>query len=296
MRDAAALIEAFLGHLETVRGLSSHTVRAYGADLRRYHEWAESQGVDALGPTHRELRRYLAALDSAGYSRRTIGRRLASLRSFLRYLHDHQLIASDPSAIVATPQVGRSLPTILSDEAVRAVLDAPDPSTPVGLRDRAILELLYASGIRVSELTGLTPDSVDLSSLTVTVEGKGGRERIVPVHHLAARRLSEYLAEGRPLLVGRPVDSLFLSVRGNPLSTDAVRRMFKTYVARAGEAVSLSPHALRHTFATHLLEGGADLRSVQELLGHVALSTTQIYTHVSTRHLRDVHRRSHPRG
>lgn len=291
-------LDRFIQHAEKIRGLSPHTVRAYQADLARYFEWAERRGANPLHPSHRELRGFLAELDAAGYSRRTIARRLAAVRSFMRYLHDSGVHTADTSVVIATPKIPRTLPSVLADEAVAALLDAPDPTTPIGIRDRAVLELLHATGIRVSELSGLTRSAVDLRRGSATVLGKGGRERVVPVHRLALRRLDHYLAEGRPRLVcaGRPTEALFLSVRGNPMSPDAVRRMLKKHLSTTGEAMSISPHTLRHTFATHLLEGGADLRSVQELLGHVALSTTQIYTHISTRRLQDVHRRAHPRG
>ncbi len=291
-----AYLHAFLEYLTSVRGLSPHTVRAYAADLSRYLEWAARQGVDPVRPTHRQLRRFLAELSAGDYARRTIARRLAAVRSFLRYLVDEGAIESDPSVVISTPRIPRSLPVVIEPDALRALLDAPDPSTPIGLRDRAVLELLYATGIRVSELAGLTSADLDLPSGKITVLGKGARERIVPLHPFAIRRLREYLAEGRPALLKSPESAVFLSVRGNSLGPDAIRRLLKVHLAATGQALSLSPHVLRHTFATHLLEGGADLRSVQELLGHVALSTTQIYTHVSTRRLQDVHRRAHPRG
>ncbi len=290
-------LDRFLDHCTSARGLSPHTVRGYSADLSRYLEWADRQSVDPLRPTHRELRRYLAELDQAGYSRRTVARRLASLRAFLRHLLETGVTTSDPSSVILTPRVSRSLPSVVRPDDLRALLDAPDPATPVGSRDRAVLELLYATGMRVSELSSLDPGSLDLGSGTLTVLGKGGRERVLPVHPLAVKRIRAYLGDARPALL-RPGRSerLFLSSRGNDFTPDAVRRMLKQRLAEAGLPSDITPHTLRHTYATHLLEGGADLRSVQELLGHVALSTTQIYTHVSTRRLQDVHRRAHPRG
>ena len=297
MSDACRKLEGFLGHLAVERGLSPHTLRAYSSDLARYLEWSERAGVDPLHPTHRALRRYLAELDRSGYARRTIARRMAAVRSFMAYLVEQGEIDSDPSRVVSAPSPPRRLPALVPEQALRALLDAPDPETPLGVRDRAVLEVLYASGIRVSELTGLTLDRLDLAGATATVMGKGSRERVVPLHPMAVSRLRDYLDRARPVFAReRSTPAVFLSSRGNPLSADAVRRLLKTHLARAGAALSLSPHSLRHTFATHLLEGGADLRTVQELLGHVALSTTQIYTHVSTKRLQDVHRQAHPRA
>jgi integrase/recombinase XerD len=186
---------------------------------------------------------------------------------------------------------------VLPLEAVTALLDAPDASTPLGLRDRAVLEVLYATGARVSEVSSLELRDLDLSQGQVTLMGKGSKERIVPMHRIAVETVRRYLREARPMLLsGASGDTLFLSVRGRQYSADAIRRMFKRNTALVGAASALSPHALRHSFATHLLDSGADLRTVQELLGHVALSTTQIYTHLSTQRLQDVHRNAHPRG
>jgi len=295
--EALLHLDAFLQHLSAERGLSEHTVRAYSSDLSRYFEWAERASVDPLRPPHRALRRYLADLDRSGYARRTIARRLTALRTFMGYLTQEGIVQSDPSRVVSAPRTPRRLPSLVPQDVLRTLLDAPDPETPVGVRDRAVLEMLYASGVRVSELTGLSLDRLDLRSGMATVMGKGSKERMVPLHPFAVRRVRDYLERSRPALV-RSADpgTVFLSIRGNPLSADAVRRLLKTHLASAGAATALSPHSLRHTFATHLLEGGADLRTVQELLGHVALSTTQIYTHVSMKRLKDVHRQAHPRA
>jgi integrase/recombinase XerD len=295
--NAELLVDRFLVHLAVERGSSPNTVRAYSADLQRYLEWAQRAGVDPIRLNHRQMRRYLAELDQAGYARRTVARRLSAVRSWFTFLMAEGLTDSDPSSVLITPKLPARLPRLVPAEAIDALLDAPDEHTPVGMRDRAILELLYASGARVSEVSDLTLDAVDLAQGQIRLTGKGSKERIVPIHRAAASRLRHYLAHGRPELVGRtPSDAVFLSVRGRPLSADAIRRLFKRYLAKAGAATSLSPHAMRHTFATHLLEGGADLRTVQELLGHVALSTTQIYTHLSMRRLQDVHRNAHPRA
>lgn len=290
-------VDRFLTHLAVERGYSPQTVRAYSSDLARYLEWAARSGIDPLNATHRQLRLYLAELDRARYARRTVARRIAALRSFFSYLVSEDLAVSDPSAILMTPKMPARLPRVVPADTLRALLDAPDNQTATGLRDGALLELLYATGIRVGELVGLSVGDVDLAQGQAVVFGKGSKERIVPLHHLAVDRLRTYLRDGRPrLLKDHPTDILFLSTRGRPLSPEAVRRILNRHLTAAGATISVSPHALRHTFATHLVEGGADLRTVQELLGHIALSTTQIYTHVSMKRLQDVHRTAHPRA
>lgn len=294
---AHALVDAYLAHLAIERGSSPHTVRAYSGDLRRYLEWADRSGVDPVELNHRQMRLYLAELDRAGYARRTIARRLSAVRSFFAWALAEGMVESDPSTVLATPKMPSRLPRLVPGELLELLLTAPDPSTPVGLRDGALIELLYASGTRVSELAGLTLAKLDLAQGQITVFGKGAKERVLPIHRIAVSRLRTYLADGRPKLV-RPFsdDHVFLSARGGPMSADAIRRMFKRYVREVGAVDSLSPHAMRHTYATHLLDAGADLRTVQELLGHVALSSTQIYTHLSTKRLQDVHKSAHPRA
>jgi len=292
-----SLVDRFLTHLSVERGTSPNTVRAYSADLQRYLEWASRSGLDPIRLNHRQMRRYLAELDQAGYARRTVARRLSAVRSFFGYLVAENIVSADPSSVLATPKIPARLPRLVPSEALDALLEAPDVSEPTGLRDAAILELLYATGARVSEIAGLTLDSLDLGQGQLTLMGKGSKERLVPMHTVAAGKLRRYLMAARPELLGsRETNAVFLSSRGLPLSADAVRRIFKRYLAQTGAARSLSPHAMRHTFATHLIEAGADLRTVQELLGHVALSTTQIYTHLSTRRLQEVHRNAHPRA
>ncbi len=294
--DAHTHVELFLTHLSVERGYSPHTLRAYECDLRHYLAWAEQACIDPHRPSVRDVRRYLAYLDSAGYARRTMARRLASIRAYFSFLHDASVITVDPTQGVGTPRVGRRVPSVIPSVDLRILLDAPDPTTAVGLRDRAILELLYATGIRASELCGLTVSSADRASGTLRVFGKGSKERLVPLHRHCVARLTSYIESGRPSLTKRPTDALFVSVRGNPLSPDALRRLLKRHLAAAGVSQGYSPHTLRHSFATHMLEEGADLRTVQELLGHVALTTTQFYTHVSMKRLQDVHRQAHPRA
>ena len=291
------LVDRYLVHLAIERGASPHTVRAYSSDLKRYLEWAERSHVDPLGLSHRQMRNYLGEMDRAGYERRTISRRLSAVRSFFGYLLTEELVASDPSSVLVTPRVPSRLPNVIPDEALRALLEAPDAESATGLRDRAVLELLYATGARVSELTTLHVADVDFGQGQVRLFGKGSKERIVPVYPVALESVRSYLLRGRPRLLRDPKqDHLLLSSRGNPLSADAIRRLFRRYAAASGVGSGVSPHSVRHTFATHLIEGGADLRTVQELLGHVALSTTQIYTHLSMKRLQDVHGKAHPRA
>jgi len=294
---AAELVDRFLAHLALERGASPNTVRAYAADLARYLEWAERSGIDPITLNHRQMRRYLAELDQAGYARRTVARRLSAVRSLFSYLLGEGLAASDPSSVLVAPKIPRRLPKIVPGDALQAMLEAPDADTPLGQRDRAVLELLYATGARVSELSGLRLGDLDLAQGQLTVMGKGSKERIVPVHRKGIAVVRMYLATGRPMLARQDSDDhLFLSSRGRPYSSDAIRRMFKRTLTCVGTIQSLSPHSMRHTFATHLVEAGADLRTVQELLGHVALSTTQIYTHLSMKRLQDVHKGAHPRA
>jgi integrase/recombinase XerD len=296
-KPAVELVDRFLRHLSVERGSSPNTARAYSADLARYLDWAERTGVDPIGLTHRQLRLYLAELDRAGYARRTVARRLSAVRSLFAYLVAEGLTPSDPSSVLTAPKIPSRLPKIVSADAVTAILESPDVNTPTGLRDRAVLELLYATGARVSEVSDLRLGDLDLTQGQITVMGKGSKQRIVPLHRVAAESVRAYVATARPKLAkAHSDDHVFLSTRGLPLSSDAIRRLFKQALSKVGAAHSLSPHAMRHTFATHLLEGGADLRTVQELLGHIALSTTQIYTHLSVKRLQDVHRNAHPRA
>jgi integrase/recombinase XerD len=295
-RAPSELVDRYLAHLRVERAASPQTVRAYSADLARYLEWAERTDVDPLNLTHRQMRSYLAEMDRAGYARRTIARRLSAVRSFFAFAVTEGLVSSDPSSVLATPKIPARLPNVIPEEALQTLLEAPDPMTPLGLRDRAILEMLYATGARVSEVAGLSVSDLDFGQGQVRLFGKGAKERIVPVYEKALSSVRLYLREGRPKLVRSEAEGhLFLSSRGLPLSADAVRRLFRRYAAVAGAGTSVSPHSMRHTFATHLVEAGADLRTVQELLGHVALSSTQIYTHLSMKRLQDVHSKAHPR-
>jgi integrase/recombinase XerD len=295
--SASVLVDRFLTHLRVERALSPNTVRAYSGDLARFLEWADRSGEDPLRLPPTSMRRYLAEMDRARYSRRTIARRLSAVRSFYAYLRLTGVASVDPAAIVATPKLPSRLPKTVPVDLLEALLDAPDPETPSGARDRAVLELLYATGARVGEVAGLSLGDVDLASGQVRVTGKGDKQRVLPIHQEAVRRMRAYIEVARPALKPRAGESaVFLNRSGSRLTDGGIRRLMKRHMDDIGGAAGLTPHTLRHTFATHLLEAGADLRSVQELLGHIALSTTQIYTHLGMRRLRAVHRDSHPRA
>ncbi len=303
MRDA---VEAFCEAMRTERNASAHTIRAYRIDLLDYARWAHRQPIDALSATHRQLRRYLGELDQAQYARTTVNRRLSALRSFFGWMNMTGRADADPVCALQGPKQPKSLPHVirpadmvrlLSVYGKRDAAGAPREQSPEDMRNQAILEFLYACGARVSETAGLQMGNVDFARAQVKVFGKGSKERIVPLHEMALASLKTYLAVGRPkLLDGKRSDYVFVSVRGNPMSADAIRKMFKRALCAAGLDETLSPHAMRHTFATDLLTGGADLRSVQEMLGHASLSTTQIYTHLSPARLKQVHAQAHPRA
>lgn len=291
------LIDRFIDSLLMERNLSENTARAYDEDLRAFERWLERNSIDPLTVSHRTLRRYLADLDAAHYSRRTVNRHLSALHGLYGWLMREGVVAQDPTATISGPKQPKSLPRLIAREDMERILNVSDVSTPEGLRDQAILELLYASGARVGEAAGLKVRDVDFTRKQVKVFGKGSKERIIPVYDLALSTIGNYLASARPVLLGKKAsDALFISTRGNAMSTDAIRTVFKGILERAGVDGSLSPHDVRHTFATNLLEGGADLRSVQEMLGHASLSTTQVYTHLSIAHLQEIHHQAHPRG
>jgi integrase/recombinase XerC len=311
-------VKAFLKYLALNRNLSAHTVRAYESDLAQLltHVSAAS-GIkrSELAPASLDraaIRGFLAELQALGQSRSTAARKLAAIRTFLRYLRREELIASDPGALIGTPKREVRMPAHLSEEEMSHLLDAPDVSAPLGRRDQAVLELFYASGLRLSELAGLDVDDINLSARMVRVLGKGGKERLVPFNVTTASAIRTYLKD-RELLVRQPPDPralsrrlqlrhqqrrnpLFVNYRGGPLTVRSIDRLVRRHVAAAGPQTGISAHALRHSFATHLLERGADLRAIQELLGHARLSTTQRYTHVNAAHLLDVYRRAHPRA
>ena len=293
--------------LRIENGASAHTVRNYMVDLRDYLRWAHRANVDALQPSHRQLRRYLAELDQAQYARRTVNRRLSSIRGYYRWMVASGIIETSPADVLHGLKEDKTLPHRISARDMAKILSVwgptgldgkPQEQTPVAIRNQAILEFLYACGVRISEASGLLVSQVDIRGAQVRVIGKGNKERIVPIHAVALESMTRYLEFARgQLLAGRErTDRFFVSTRGNAMGTDAMRKMFKDTLLKAGVDLSYSPHDMRHTFASDLLEGGADLRSVQEMLGHSSLSTTQIYTHLSAARLKSVHHQAHPRG
>ncbi|HID23175.1 MAG TPA: tyrosine recombinase XerC, partial [Planctomycetaceae bacterium] len=292
-------IDGFLRYLRFERNASPLTLKSYAEDLRAAAEFL-SEGLGAVPApsqiTVGMLRGYVVSLHDQGYARTTIARRLASLRSFFKFCCREGLATSNPAKALRTPRLGRRLPHFLTTEQVAKLLEAPPANTPMGLRDRAMLETLYTAGLRVAELVGLNVDDWDRDANILRVRGKGRKERIAPVGRYAARALRQWLEVRTPADDASPDDhaALFLNRFGRRLTTRSVGRMLEKYLRQTGLDSITSPHTLRHSFATHLLDGGADLRSVQELLGHKSLTTTQIYTHISTRRLRETYEKAHP--
>ncbi|MDZ7889141.1 MAG: site-specific tyrosine recombinase XerD [Pseudomonas sp.] len=291
------LVERFLESLWMEKGLSPHTVAAYRSDLAQYQGWLQERGVELHGSGREAILDHLAWRLSAGYQARSTARFLSGLRGFYRFLLREGLIEQDPTLQVELPQLGRPLPKSLSEADVEALLAAPDIGEPIGLRDRAMLEVLYACGLRVTELISLTLEQVNLRQGVLRVFGKGSKERLVPLGEEAMVWVARYVRDSRPLLLdGKPSDVLFPSLRGEQMTRQTFWYRIKHQARVAGISKSLSPHTLRHAFATHLLNHGANLRVVQMLLGHSDLSTTQIYTHVARARLQALHAAHHPRG
>lgn len=294
-----AAAQQFLRHLRLERNASDLTLKSYADDFESFYDYLRDRvgGIpDAEALTIPILRGYVAYLHECQYARTTIARRLACLRSFFRYTTREGITASNPAKALRTPRTGRKLPHFLTTEQVAALLEAPPANEPMGLRDRAILETLYSAGLRVAELVGLDVGHWDRGSNILRVFGKGKKERIAPVGSYAARALERWL-EVRvvdPRANPEEQQALFVNRFGRRLTTRSIGRMIDKYLKVTGLDAITSPHTLRHSFATHLLDGGADLRSVQELLGHKSLTTTQIYTHVSTRRLRETYEHAHP--
>jgi integrase/recombinase XerC len=285
-----------LTYLVVERNASPHTIDRYGREIAECLAFLQEQGVQDWAEVDRQLlRRYLAWLNSRGYVKASIARRLSQLRSFGRFLQREEIVPRNPFLAVSSPKVPKRLPTPLSVQETVALLGAPDTSTAQGLRDHAILEVLYSGGLRVSELVGLDLNGLNWGRKELTVWGKGAKQRIVLLGAPAMEALRTYIDQSRPQLAKETTaNALFLNRLGGRLTTRSVMNILKKYSRMAGLEKRVTPHTLRHTFATHLLDGGADLRSVQELLGHARLATTQIYTHVSQNRAREVYQRSHP--
>jgi len=300
------VVRDFLRYLEGDRNVSPHTLRAYASDLRQFLEFLNPrEGLhDGARPAARlsevdrhTIREYLAKLQQQGASSRTLARKLAALRSFFKYLHTRAICASNPAKLVSSRKLSRPLPHVLDVEEVERLVEAPDDSTVLGKRDRAILETLYSTGMRAGELAAVRLNNVDLICGAITVSGKGRKERLALLGSLAVRALRAYLDVRSELAKDSDVTHVFLNHRGGPLTSRSIQRIVHKYATTMlPTRVAVSPHTLRHSFATHMLNRGADLRSVQELLGHASLTSTQIYTHLTTERLKEVHRRAHPHG
>ncbi|MBU0671749.1 MAG: tyrosine recombinase XerC [Candidatus Margulisbacteria bacterium] len=285
-------ISQFLTHLKTERNYSPHTLSNYARDLRFLLGFLKDKEIDRSA-----AREYLLALEKKRYSRRSVARKLSSARSFFRFLRREKLIDQNPFENLLTPKLPKKLPNFLYPEELQGLLNAPDQKGPRGLRDRAILEVLYGTGLRVTEIRRMNFGDVDFDEGEIKVLGKGSKERIVLFGSHARAALNKYLKDGRPkLLSNKKSPAIFINRRGGRLTTRSVERMLVHHAKKAGLTKKVTPHTLRHSFATHLLAGGADLRMVQELLGHVSLSTTQVYTHITKERLKEVYDSAHPRA
>jgi integrase/recombinase XerC len=317
MRDH---LKAFLQYLKLNRHLSPHTVRAYENDVTQYLAFVAGKTgkkMSELEPSDLEMssaRAHLAGLNSAGKARSSVARKLSALKTFVRYLRREEVIEHDPTAMAVAPKRDQTIPVFLSEAEMTRLIETPNTADPLGRRDRAILELFYASGLRLSELVAVDLEDVNMSGRMVRVMGKGRKERLLPFNQSAAAALRAWMKDRAAMLAGRPPkaavapkrpkgakadpsrDPLFINYRGTRLTDRSVDRLLRKHVAQCSTRMGISPHALRHSFATHLLQRGADLRAIQELLGHAALSTTQRYTHVNAAQLIDVYRKSHPRA
>jgi len=316
MHEQLPLIEDFLRHIEAERNFSTHTVRSYSADLCQFCRFlaaddgqcemtaADLPELDEIAPaglTQRlmdleplTVRAYLAMMRNSGYSKSTVARKLATLRSFYKHLVRTERIDASPVSVIRTPRQDKRLPKLLDIKQIEALLDAPDTTTVLGARDKAIIETIYSAGLRISELVGLDVEDIDEFSGALRIAGKGKKERLVPLGGMALAAIEAYVAMRNGALGSVGEGALFLNRHGKRLSARSVRRKMDKYLLIAGIGLHVSPHTLRHSFATHMLDGGADLRSVQEMLGHASLSTTQIYTHLTTSRLKAVYSRAHP--
>jgi integrase/recombinase XerC len=306
-------LKAFLAYLKLNRHVSPHTVRAYDSDVTQYLAFIASETgkkMSELDPADLDMmsvRAHIADLNKAGKARSSVARKLSGLRTFIKYLRREEIIEHDPAAMAVAPKRDQTIPTHLSEPEIERLIETPSTGDPLGRRDRAILELFYASGLRLSELVAIDLEDVNLSERMVRVMGKGGKERIVPFNQSTAAAIKAWMKDRAAIVGSREpgsgtrkrgvaTDPLFINYRGSRLTGRSVDRLLRRYVAQCSTRMGISPHALRHSFASHLLQRGADLRAIQELLGHARLSTTQRYTHVNAAQLIDVYRKSHPRA
>ena len=292
------LTDQFVNYLVVEKGLSRNTVAAYSKDLMLYLESLRANGISHISDADMAyVLKHMIDLREAGLGPRSRARHLVTLRGFYRFLVREKVLEANPAQMVDLPKAGRKLPHVLKVEEVVRLLETPDTSKPLGVRDAAMLELLYAAGLRVSELIKVGIANINLEACFVRVLGKGAKERVVPIGQMAKNKVDAYLASARPVLLkGRPSPYLFVTRSAMPMTRQGFWKLLKHYAVKAGLSRKITPHALRHSFATHLLKGGADLRSVQVMLGHVDISTTQIYTHVAQERLKAVHTQYHPRG
>jgi integrase/recombinase XerD len=292
------LIDQYLNYLLTEKGLAQTTLDSYSRDLLRYHDFLKQNGIHNITKTDTALiLKHMIALRNAGLGARSRARHLVSIRGFYRFLFNEKIIKNDPSRLVDLPKLSLKLPDVLAVDEVARLLKTPDTSKPLGARDAAMLELLYAAGLRVSELVNLKLRDVNLEAGFVRVMGKGSKERVVPIGQHAKTKIENYIENYRgPALKNKPSPYLFIARAGKPITRQGFWKLLRRYADQARIHKKISPHSLRHSFATHLLEGGADLRAVQVMLGHVDISTTQIYTHVTRKHLKELHQKFHPRG
>jgi len=292
------LMDRYLNYLLVEKGLSGNTIDAYARDLSRYVRFLRANRIPTIADTDTPvILKYLLTLRDQGLGIRSRGRHLVTLRGFYRFAVQEKILKKDPARMVELPKFGVRLPDVLSFEEIKKILDSPDVSNARGMRDAAMLELLYAAGLRVSELVHIKMSEINLESGFVRVFGKGAKERVVPIGAHAREKIQKYIAYGKPMLLKEGLSPyLFVARAGNPMTRQGFWKLLKRYAVRAGISKEIAPHSLRHSFASHLLEGGADLRAVQMMLGHVDIATTQIYTHVARTHLKKMHEKYHPRG
>jgi integrase/recombinase XerD len=298
MASLDIFVDQYINYLVFEKGLSEKTIESYSSDLSKYLEFLKQKGIDDISQADTPLiLRHLIALRESGLGSKSCARHLITLRGFYKFLAQEKVLEFDPAKLIDLPKSGLKLPDVLSVSEVNLLLNIPDSNTLLGKRNSAMLELLYAAGLRVSELVNLKFLDVNLEACFVRVMGKGSKERIVPFGLYARNKIDDYINNSRPLFLKNRVSKfLFVARAGKPMTRQGFWKLLKQYVKQAGIKKKVTPHSLRHSFASHLLEGGADLRTVQVMLGHVDISSTQIYTHVARDHLRKIHEKYHPRG
>jgi integrase/recombinase XerD len=297
-RSIDNLVDQYLNYLLVEKGLSGQTLESYSRDIARYIEFLKQNGIDRIADADTAaILKHLIALRNAGLEPRSRARHLVTLRGFYKFLTQEKIVKHDAAKMVDLPKSGLKIPDVLSVQEITHLLNTPDLQKPIGVRNAAMLELLYATGLRVSELVNLKLQDVNLEAGFVRVLGKGSKERVIPIGQHANEKIDTYIKTARPLLLKKTVSPyLFVARAGKPMTRQGFWKLLRQYALQAGIKKKLTPHTIRHSFATHLLEGGADLRAVQVMLGHVDISTTQIYTHVAREHLKKMHQKFHPRG